>query len=199
MFTTGDFGWTVAYAVVWGLAGASGALHNGWAAGVVGLVTAVFFVVGLHYQWSREWKKRPLAGDELGLPSQLPVSDERATSITDQILKAAESRDRLLVAGAAGTLVLSVTFVHDIAPTPISWTLWLLVISWAVLLVSLLASFVSMHTTEQALRRQLKGDQVGESQWNAWTRFYNWLAMLGVVVGVGMFATFASINLISVR
>lgn len=76
--------------------------------------------------------------------------------VVDQILKAVEFRDRLIVTGAAGTLLLSITFVHDIAPEPRHWTLFALLAAWLFLLVSLGAAFRSMYTTERALRASLE-------------------------------------------
>lgn len=126
----------------------------------------------------------------------MSLDDTQWQHTADQVLKAAQARDRLIVAGAAGTLLLSVTFVHDIAPAPAHWTLILLVVSWGVLLVALFAAFVSMYTTEQALRCRLKEEERAEKRWNKWTRCCNYAAIGSLVVGVGMVAVFAAYNLL---
>lgn len=113
----------------------------------------------------------------------------------DQILKAAEFRDRLTVTGAAGTLLISITFLHQIAPEPVSGTLILLVATWVVLLVSLAASLSSMETTERALRSKLRDEEKAEKTWNRRTRWLNRLSLGTLMIGVTMFAVFAAINL----
>jgi hypothetical protein len=65
---------------------------------------------------------------------------------------ASEQAEKVLIAGAAGVLALSVTFLEKIAPTPKPETLALLAIGWLLLLLSLAASLVTFVLRSQNYR-----------------------------------------------
>lgn len=60
-----------------------------------------------------------------------------------------EKTDQVLLAGAAGALALSVTFIEKIASTPLAATMWMLGSSWLSLLASLGAALVSYELRSQ--------------------------------------------------
>jgi hypothetical protein len=77
--------------------------------------------------------------------------------------------------------------------------MFFLVLSWIFLLLALGTSLHSMRTTEGAFRASLDPDKKwrhhNEDDWNNKTRKLNNWAYGSLLVGVGMFAVFASVNL----
>lgn len=65
---------------------------------------------------------------------------------------ASENAEKSLIAGAAGALALSVTFVEKLAPDPLRPTLWVLGAGWLFLLISLAGSLLSFVLRSHAYR-----------------------------------------------
>lgn len=66
---------------------------------------------------------------------------------------ASEHADRVLIAGAAGALALSVTFIEKIAANPVAESRPILAVGWALLLASLGASLGSYVLRSRAYQR----------------------------------------------
>lgn len=65
--------------------------------------------------------------------------------------------DQIVAGVAAAGLVLSITFLNDIAPSPAAWTAWLLVVSWAGLMAALGASLAHHHLVQRAMDDYVRG------------------------------------------
>ncbi len=73
----------------------------------------------------------------------------------DALHAASRDYDQAILTLAAGTLGLSVTFLHDITPTPIASTRILVVGAWGSLGAALIAIVVSFVTSQAVLRRRI--------------------------------------------
>jgi len=81
----------------------------------------------------------------------------------DALHAASRDYDQAILTLAAGTLAVSVTFLHDITPTPIAGTRNLVVWAWASLGVALIAIVVSFVTSQWVLRRRIAAlDRAGK-------------------------------------
>lgn len=120
------------------------------------------------------------------------------------IHKLAERRDQLVVTGAAGAIIISITFLDSIAPDPKPWTLWLLVVSWGNLLLSLGCALWSLVSSEQA-HRELQEKFVAEQQGvrkdtdrleelDKRTDRLDKTALWSLLLGAVLLVTFASVN-----
>ena len=117
----------------------------------------------------------------------------------------AESFDKTITTLSAGALGLSITFIHEIAPTPDSETIWMLVAAWLGFGSALLATLFSFLASQSAMRKQRELlDQVyqgiqnpkGRISWIAKaTNTLNWFAIAFFAVGVIFLALFTVKNL----
>ena len=138
-------------------------------------------------------------------PDRMPYQEflkERARMI-DARQRVQQRTDQLITAGAAGALVLSITFLEKIAPSPDPSTRWFLFGSWISLLVALglnlgahyLApyafdaaikafdeSFVNGKPYELGSRAQKVSERMGR------------LGAICFAVGVALLALFSSLN-----
>lgn len=125
--------------------------------------------------------------------------------VADQINRAGERRDRYVVFGAAGALVLSVTFLQQVSSEPKDWSLWLLVAAWASLLVAMGCSLLSWDTTYQANRELIEslGERIvgadrpsfPDERLDRWTRRLTVSSLASLFVGVALLTVFAAVNL----
>lgn len=131
--------------------------------------------------------------------------EERRRYIEAEVTNARRHRE-IVIAGAAGTLALSITFLEKIAPTPVPWTLWFLGVGWLAMLGSLAFSVFSFRVTvqaHQANRRRFDklylGEAADEEQravdgWNQKTvSFGSWADGL-LALGMACLAVFAFLN-----
>lgn len=79
---------------------------------------------------------------------------DQRQSLIDIEVEASKSFDHWVVTLAGGALGLSITFIEKIAPHPGHGTLWLLGLSWTLLLITILVSLTSHLTSQSAMRRQ---------------------------------------------
>jgi len=143
---------------------------------------------------------------ELPAPSgRMPYKDFLAErqKIVEARQRAQQRTDQLVTSGAGGALVLSITFLEKIAPHPEKWTSLLLVASWGMLLIALLFNLISHFVSQRAFDDFLAAfDQSFRSglpyELNSRvTRMAVRLARAAAaafVVGVGLLATFAFVN-----
>lgn len=111
--------------------------------------------------------------------------------------------DKTSLALSTGALALSLTFLHDIAPDPIPWTLRILAASWIMLVVSMLATSFSFYFSQLAYSLEIKKwddnytDTKAYESMNCWTQMIsclNLLALIFLATGVGLLAWFALVN-----
>jgi hypothetical protein len=131
--------------------------------------------------------------------------EERRQYIDAEVTNARRHRE-IVIAGAAGTLALSITFLEEIAPTPVPWTLWFLGVGWVAMLVSLALSVLSFRVTvhaHQSNRRRLDKLYLGEGaeeeqkevdSWNQKTVSAGSWADALLALGMGCLAVFAFLN-----
>jgi len=118
--------------------------------------------------------------------------------------------NRLIIGGAAGALILSITFLDRIAPSPAHGTLWLVKWAWIVLSVTLFLGFASYWTARSAAYEMLAqhDKQYGAVRRGEKPEDYpvariagavaSWTeasAAVGLMVGVVLLAAFAWKNL----
>lgn len=118
---------------------------------------------------------------------------------------ASEQGERVLIAGAAGALALSVTFVEKIAPHPQPSSLHLVAIGWTLLLVSLCASLLTFVVRSHGFRRARealdaslasgKFDDAAVRMQNRWLVGLLYIRFLSLISGVAVLVCFAYVNL----
>jgi hypothetical protein len=128
---------------------------------------------------------------------------ERRNRLEDSVKQSERTADRLVVSGAAGALILSITFIHDIAPSPQPETLSFLLSSWALLALSLLCSFASHLASDKAFRDEIVKEDAayeknkpvtGRAIWDRFTGWVNVAAFSSLLLGLASLATFAFKN-----
>ena len=112
--------------------------------------------------------------------------------------------DQLLVAGATGALVLSVTFLERIAPTPVAASRPLLLVGWVVLLLALGVSMLGFEASSRAfeegvrsLDRHQKSGLAYDPTTNPWDRRTAQLNRVSLVLffaGIVLLVAFAFVN-----
>ena len=118
---------------------------------------------------------------------------EPGDAIVDLYGKALEGFDRSIVALTGGAIVLSVTFVHDVAPKPITSSLFWLWLGWGSLLFSLTCIIGSMLTGHKAIEETMETGQI--KSFTAATTALNIASAIGLIVGLFGLAYFAQANL----
>lgn len=117
----------------------------------------------------------------------------------------AESFDKTITTLSAGSLGLSITFIHNIAPEPDIETIWMLVIAWSGFGLALFLTLLSFLASQSAMRKQrelLDQDYQGNSHHKSrtsWiakvTNILNWSSIVFFMIGVIFLAWFAVNNL----
>jgi hypothetical protein len=140
-------------------------------------------------------------------PNPLPVDQYLATRdrYIDGLEKSFQRIDEIVVAGAAGTLALSITFVHDIAPHPLLSTAWLLDAGWALLLLALSAALLSHMIGMSALRvaishldndyRNKTYSPLPESARQKVSIGLDWISAIALGLGILALVSFARLNI----
>jgi hypothetical protein len=124
--------------------------------------------------------------------------------IIDARARSYQRTDQLVTGGAAGALVLSITFLEKIAKNRSDAARWILLAAWGLLLLSLGFSLASHYASCSAFNRYLrefdsayKEGRVCDPK-NLATRAVEWLDRFGAiffVLGIGFLAFFAFISL----
>lgn len=135
--------------------------------------------------------------------------DERK-SLIDTEQKYAESFDKIALTILSGGLALSVTFVKDLAPKPLSWTVWLLVLGWLVLVAGILASMMGLYWSQRSFEEEVRlcdahyHDVLADREANGRTNPYshrihaaNRFVILCIVLGVFLVFSFAGVNFVT--
>jgi len=126
---------------------------------------------------------------------------ERKTLIEIEI-GSARSFDKAMLTLSAGALAISLTFIHDIAPSP--KLKFLLILVWFCLIASLFTTLLSFLFSVEACREQRKilnasyeSDQIKEQEniWDKRTGALNWCSILFFIIGVTFLFIFTLLNL----
>jgi len=158
---------------------------------------------------------------ETAIPAWVQHTDVRATSesvaripyeeylrqrhaFVDAGQRGRQRLDQLLVAGATGALVLSVTFLERIAPTPVAVSRPLLLAGWVVLLlalgVSMLGFEASSRAFEEGIRSLDRHQQSGlafdptANRWDRRTALLNRVSLALFFAGIALLVAFAFVN-----
>jgi len=147
-------------------------------------------------------RRSPVAAPEVAVetpagndrPDPKKLTAEERKSLTELYGKALEGFDKTIVTTASGSLVLSVTFLHDIAPNPPpgSWTtLWL---GWCFLVLSLAVMILSMLSGQRALEAALAETEDKTSVFTTLTTGLNLTSAIFLILGLVGLAWFAASN-----
>ena len=131
---------------------------------------------------------------------------ELITSEADQ----ARLYDRAILTLSGGALGLTLVFIRDVVPKLREGTEGYLIAGWGFLIVSLLATLISFHTSQLALRRQreILDDTYEPSDKREiragkpvnmpgiWTNFLNWLSLAAFIMGTISLIWFVTGNMI---
>lgn len=113
--------------------------------------------------------------------------------------------DKAILTLAAGALVLSITFIRYIAPTPVPNKPFLIIFSWGFLLASILSTLISFVTSQRGCRKQRKileeyffseaKPEASKNPFYTATAVFNIASLFCFTIGVVFLAIFASVNL----
>jgi hypothetical protein len=112
--------------------------------------------------------------------------------------------DQLLIAGASGALVLSVTFLEKIAPNPVLRSRPYLLAGWVILLLALALSMLGFEASTRAfsegvrgLDRQVLTGKLYDPTTNVWDRRtagLNRASLAAFFIGMALLVLFAFLN-----
>lgn len=128
--------------------------------------------------------------------------DERKSLITTE-LDVSSRFDKSVLTLSGGSLLLSMTFVKDIAENPNLTCILLL--AWLLLALAICLMLVSLLTSQSALRRQreildenLANPEAAakiENKWAVVTNWLNWSSIIVFIAGVICLSLFVAANL----
>ena len=95
----------------------------------------------LDYEYAKTRYTEYIAARQNSLKESLEISDRF---------------DKAILALSGGSLGLSLTFLEKFAPHPLSWTLAILFVAWAMLLLSILSGVVALFSVQAAIQGELK-------------------------------------------
>ncbi len=131
------------------------------------------------------------------------VPDDYRNHLVGALQAAQHDYDQAILTLTAGTLALSATFAHDIAPTPAGDSGALLGAAWILLVYSMIAIVLSFVTSQRDLRNLIDALDRREQNVGAnmkrldarLTRAMNISAGSGLILGLAAFAAYAFVNL----
>lgn len=140
-----------------------------------------------------------------GEAQRMPYSDylEERRRLIEARQRAEQRTDHLVTTGAAGALVLSITFLENIAPAPVATSRPFLIAAWAILLVCLALNLASTIISRRAFddavdtfdRVFLEGEPgSAHSVASTLTGYLGWASAIAFVVGIALLAWFALLN-----
>ena len=139
-------------------------------------------------------------------PATTKKSSTGLTAYRDWLIKAdhraSEAYDKAVMTLSGGALAISITFIHDIAPSPDKGTVYLLGIAWGSFGLSIAVILVSKLTSQWALRKAMRQIDQGTihqqrpgAAFSVLTAILNVLAGLTFLVGVAALSWFAIANM----
>ncbi|WP_020402142.1 hypothetical protein [Gracilimonas tropica] len=115
-------------------------------------------------------------------------------------------KNTLLLAG--GALVISITFIEKISPSPSGWSMWLIGVSWLLLIVSIICQLYAIGESQNSIRRQIEildleikknFNQIDEfdntNKYIERTGTLNRVALWSFIIGVIFLCAFSIVNL----
>ncbi|HEY5375200.1 MAG TPA: hypothetical protein VIK01_16085 [Polyangiaceae bacterium] len=121
------------------------------------------------------------------------VEDPDREGTIDIYKQALESFDRTMVTVSGGALAVSITFLHDVAPSPTPWSLLPLIVGWGGLIASLGAIIISMPVGHRSIELRLAGED--DSKMTKYTTWLNSTSVVALLVGFMGLAVFAGMNM----
>jgi hypothetical protein len=123
-----------------------------------------------------------------------------------EMLEMGRKYDKYILALAIGAFGLSLIFIQNIAPNPVVETRIFLILAWSFLGLTILCTLLSfmfhqlacIKSIEKTDNVLLKLDKLGGTYNNPYgtmVNICNWLSLLTFMLGMGMLATFAIMNL----
>ncbi|MFI5225296.1 MAG: hypothetical protein ACHQ3P_01325 [Candidatus Limnocylindrales bacterium] len=131
---------------------------------------------------------------------ETPAGAEYRRLLYTALHAASRDYDQAILTLAAGTLAVSVTFAHDITPTPVAGSRTLLLLAWGGLLVSMILTLVSFLTSQNALREAIEAHdhperaKPGTSRWGGATSILNGAAGAALIAGLALLGWYALAN-----
>lgn len=140
----------------------------------------------------------------------LALIQRHRDAVEDEDRKAQDRLDQIVLVGGAGAILASVTFLKDIAPSPASGTLGILVAAWVALLAGGFCAVLSLLTTRRTARALLQAyaamlaegrptmtaaEHARVEADNGRTRKLSAAGLATFAAGVGLLLTFAGVNL----
>lgn len=122
------------------------------------------------------------------------MSAEERRSLIELYGKALEGFDKTIVAVSSGAMVLSVTFLHDLAPKPTTASMIPLWVGWGGLLLCLVLIIISMLTGQRALELALE-ERKEVTRFSTITTWLNVTSAIALILGLGGLAGFAHVNM----
>jgi hypothetical protein len=115
--------------------------------------------------------------------------DDYRRHLYEALHAASRDYDQAIVTLAAGTLALSVTFAHDITPTPVAWSRLLLFLAWTSLAASLVSIVASFLASQRLLRSAIEAlDRPSDATPSPRNRMAGLTEVLNLVAGAGLVA-----------
>lgn len=112
--------------------------------------------------------------------------------------------DKTTVTLSAGALGLAIAFLKEVPPNTARWAFQVFAGSMVALVVSVLGVLLSLMASRKSMRYELQcvdgrrvkpeGEEAG-GWWRRATETFNWIALVGCIVGIGALAFFLVIAL----
>jgi hypothetical protein len=110
----------------------------------------------------------------------------------DSLVKAykdqSEAYDKTTISLSGGALAVSMTFIHNLVHSPSKDTFWLLGLAWGFFSLSILATLVSMLTSQWAIGKAISQVDEGHSDERAGGWFGRFTVTLNVIAGAAFIA-----------
>jgi len=148
----------------------------------------------------------PLGDPQAAITAGSPKPSSDLIAYREWLVKAdyeaSEAYDKAVMTLSGGALAVSITFIHDIAPSPRSETLCFLAAAWSCFGLSISSILISKLTSQWALREAIRQVDEGTinkqppgARFSVLTKFLNVFAGLAFLLGVGALACFAITNM----
>lgn len=121
------------------------------------------------------------------------TKEKETAEISKIFLESSKQFDKQIMYVASGALSLSFAFIKDIVQLDEATHKCLLVTSWAILAVVILASVFSQYTSAKATKYK-EVDDISR-RWDCVTTWLNVAAMILLPVGLTIFTIFLAINI----
>lgn len=149
--------------------------------------------------------RRPQQASRDNPSGPYPLTPEQYTSERSLLIEARQRAyqrtDQMITGGAAGALLLSITFLEKLVPTPPVVRPDLLLGAWLTLLVGLSASLLGQFATAKSFDCEMEGLNAyarglpePSNRWAFWTQLTMWLSAILLLLGIGRLALFAYAN-----